>query len=416
MSPRVLLVGNSSYRNKGCEAIVRGTMAILGRALPEGFEAKAGLWESPETAREQGAKETDVHIKETFSLEEVPDRFTALWFAWQAWTRFRIDPLRLRSPLRRYSRWATAALEIGGDLYTLDYGFPTRFFDVDQYLQQHRIPVILWGASVGPFDAEPDFAEVALRHLQTLDGIFVRESDSLEYLQERGLDKILHYHPDPAFAMSPVRPNEDIVGFVGEGAIGINLSPLMAKYFSKSTVNSWEMTEEDVKPWRRFCGAVLEMIVRSSGRKLLLIPHVVSSNAAVDDYRFLLNLSGDVKNSLGCDVYCLPAGLTAAETKWCISRCSLFVGARTHSLIAALSSGVPTFSLSYSRKTRGINRDVFGNLDLCLDGGELTLEGFAERFDDFRRRELDLKMRFKEILPDLLAKTFGAGLELAQII
>ena len=49
------------------------------------------------------------------------------------------------------------------------------------------------------------------------------------------------------------------------------------------------------------------------------------------------------------------------ELKYVISRCSLFVGARTHATIAAYSSGVPTFVVGYSVKARGIARDLFGS-------------------------------------------------------
>jgi hypothetical protein len=38
--PHFLLVGNGPYLNRGCEAIVRGTMAILCQAFGEGFRVR----------------------------------------------------------------------------------------------------------------------------------------------------------------------------------------------------------------------------------------------------------------------------------------------------------------------------------------------------------------------------------------
>ena len=38
----------------------------------------------------------------------------------------------------------------------------------------------------------------------------------------------------------------------------------------------------------------------------------------------------------------------------------MFIGARTHATIAAYSTCVPTLVLSYSVKSRGIARDIFG--------------------------------------------------------
>ena len=43
--------------------------------------------------------------------------------------------------------------------------------------------------------------------------------------------------------------------------------------------------------------------------------------------------------------------------------CSFFVGARTHSTIAAYSSGVPTLVIGYSVKSRGIATDLFGTYE-----------------------------------------------------
>ena len=48
------------------------------------------------------------------------------------------------------------------------------------------------------------------------------------------------------------------------------------------------------------------------------------------------------------------------ELKGFIARCRFFVGARTHATIAAYSSCIPTFSVGYSIKAKGIAQDIFG--------------------------------------------------------
>ena len=63
-------------------------------------------------------------------------------------------------------------------------------------------------------------------------------------------------------------------------------------------------------------------------------------------------------------------GWNAAQLKQAIGHCHTFVGARTHSVIAALSSHVPALALAYSPKARGIHRDLLGHEDgvVPLDG------------------------------------------------
>ena len=51
------------------------------------------------------------------------------------------------------------------------------------------------------------------------------------------------------------------------------------------------------------------------------------------------------------------------ELKGYIARCRFFIGARTHSTIAAYSSGVPTLVLGYSVKSKGIAKDLFGTYE-----------------------------------------------------
>ena len=51
----------------------------------------------------------------------------------------------------------------------------------------------------------------------------------------------------------------------------------------------------------------------------------------------------------------------AMRLKGIISQCRFFVGARTHSTIAAYSCCVPTLVVGYSVKAKGIARDLFGS-------------------------------------------------------
>ena len=46
-----------------------------------------------------------------------------------------------------------------------------------------------------------------------------------------------------------------------------------------------------------------------------------------------------------------------------IAGCRIFIGARTHSVIAAYSSCVPTLAVGYSIKAKGIAKDIFGSYD-----------------------------------------------------
>jgi polysaccharide pyruvyl transferase WcaK-like protein len=88
------------------------------------------------------------------------------------------------------------------------------------------------------------------------------------------------------------------------------------------------------------------------------VPHVVWSNN--DDRKPLSMLYEEFKDTKRV-IFIEDA--PAEVLKGYISKCSFFVGARTHSTIAAYSSGVPTLVIGYSVKSRGIATDLFGTYD-----------------------------------------------------
>jgi colanic acid/amylovoran biosynthesis protein len=63
----------------------------------------------------------------------------------------------------------------------------------------------------------------------------------------------------------------------------------------------------------------------------------------------------------------MPNNLTAAQTKHVISQCRLLMATRTHATIAGFSTGIPTASLSCTRKALGINQDLFSHQRYVCD-------------------------------------------------
>ena len=58
--------------------------------------------------------------------------------------------------------------------------------------------------------------------------------------------------------------------------------------------------------------------------------------------------------------------LKADQTKYVIGLCDVFVGARMHACIAALSQGIPAIGIAYSRKFAGVF-ETFGVEALVFD-------------------------------------------------
>jgi polysaccharide pyruvyl transferase WcaK-like protein len=300
---------------------------------------------------------------------------------------------------------ARAVLSVGGDNYSLDYGIPKLFTDLDDVVLGKKRPLILWGASVGPFDRLPGYERYMKRHLRKVTAIFARESVSVGYLKKIGITGNVYQVADPAFLMDPVEPrNETKKLTIKHGAIGLNLSPLMARY----------VTGGDVPRWEQIAANIISSIVKKTNRPVYLIPHVTMPRS--NDFTFLENARNLTDSQIQREITLIPPGYNAAETKWIISNMSLFAGARTHSTIAALSSCVPTLSFAYSIKAKGINRDIFGHEDYCLNPVQLTPEIVTVCIESMLADAGGIKKELKEKIPFCQKSAMNAGKFLKEIL
>ena len=229
---------------------MRGTMVVLRHVFGEEFRVTLGTYETPEIVAEQAAGETDPLISHVALDPQPLRRWSLPWWRRQL-TRWVSRPPETYSMLRRAVCGRIAcAMQIGGDNYTLDYGKPTRFMQLDNYLRQQGTPVVLWGASVGPFEADPTFATEMYAHLPHDDGDLRAEIRFVRI--PRATPCRLQPLPDvgPGFCNGPAEPPPEKIGcVVPPGAIGLNLSPLMAKYVTAADLAAWvTLTQTLYKP------------------------------------------------------------------------------------------------------------------------------------------------------------------------
>ncbi|MCC7564718.1 MAG: polysaccharide pyruvyl transferase family protein [Methanomicrobiaceae archaeon] len=402
--PLFILAGNGPYENRGCEAIIRGTTQILRDSFCDPRFVCLSHYLSDRQYRRQCMQETDdsiVHLHSyRLNRKAIARHFWRPFYLGYAYDHFRRPwalKYRIYAQMLPYLDDAAAVLSVGGDNYSLDYGVTTLYTDLDDIAIEKRKPIVLWGASVGPFSALPDYERHMIGHLRKVTGILARESSTVEYLESIGVARNVHQIADPAFLMDAVRPEgiEDVLP-IQEGAIGLNLSPLMALY----------VTGGDLDAWVRMAARIISQIAAATEMPVYLIPHVTTPSA--NDHAFMqqaLSLAGERNDG----IIPVPPVYNAAETKWIIGRMALFAGARTHSTIAALSSGVPTLSFAYSIKARGINRDLFGHTDYCVDTADLDAGAVAGRIVSMLDESAAIRNELAAGIPDVRRAAKDAG-------
>lgn len=406
--PIFLLAGNGPYANRGCEAIVRGTVDVLSRRFPE---ARYILSSFGQSAFEEAAKETDSRI------EHLPDRtvyspprpgfLCSIWKTIFGPKDEKQDGAGIPYgvPIAALER-SDCALLLGGDNYTLDYGRPVSAVELGNALLSRGKPVVLWGASVGPFDKDPEFEEVMRGFLKSLSLVLVRESESLSYLASIGVRENVRRVSDPAFAMPAVRPSlsRKLETLIERGAVGLNLSPL-AGLCAGGSQSSWAALATEC----------IRALADADLGPVLLIPHVTINTAYDNDYRFLLECGRRVRG-WGSRIVLLPPSYSAAEYKWVISQLVVFCGARMHATIAALSSFVPTLSLGYSIKYQGLNHDIFGHKNWLIPMESLRPELLVDRVRQLVCERDTVVKHLGSRIPDFVRLAHDAAEHLAWVM
>jgi len=409
--PLFILAGNGPYENRGCEAIVRGTVKILREVFGDPQFICLSKFVSEEDFNKQRLMETDkgiVHLKlhgynKNSAIKNMHKPET-----WRYLYRHFFNPDAKKYQIFRdmipYLGEAAAVLSVGGDNYSLDYGVPTSYTGLDDVVLEKKRPIVIWGASVGPFDRMPDYEKYMSHHLKKVTGIYARESVTIEYLKSIGVADNVFPVADPAFVMNAVKPEKiDEILPIDEESIGINLSPLMARY----------VTGGDLQAWAEKSALIIGDVAEKTGMPVYLIPHVTTPNT--NDYTFMQKALSFIQNRHG-NIIEIPPRYNAQEMKWIISRMAVFAGARTHSTIAALSSGVPTLSFAYSIKAQGINRDLFGHTNCCLGPIDLETDHISSRIASILDDSINITKELADRIPLVQRAAENAGMLLKQHI
>jgi len=360
---RFYLAGQNNFGNRGCEALVRSTLEMLKAEFGEVEVLVPSYRPDLDTKQWPGAEKSGCRF-----VRAMPYPFEL-----KLWGRARqVLPLikhiyfprcTLPKDIERDIASCDALLVIGGDNIALDYGIESLLWHIRfaQNAQRMGKKIMVWGASIGPFTTEPAIERFVADFLRSADFITVRETISQKYLAEIGVRKNVSLVADSAFIMTP-QP-VDTVSFWPKGAeqgvLGFNISPLVQKF--RPAGEPHHVLQQEV-------AGFLRDILENSSISVLLLPHVDSLDGASENsdshyMREVLAMTGN----FGERIILAPNTLNAAQLKFVLSQCTYFIGARTHATIGALSCLVPTVSIAYSIKAKGLNRDLFGNEDLVLE-------------------------------------------------
>lgn len=388
MSKNILLFFHAGCLNRGCEAIVRTAIAETKSQFPNADIDLASF--RPET------DEVIAHlVREIFIQKSEPlKKYSLDWFMAALQIKFLKNEsfayCRMNKSIISKIKDYDVFISIGGDNYC--YGEIPEIYEINRLIKKAGKKLILWGASIG----EEDLTPAKIQDLQRFDLLLARETLTEKVLKNAGC-KNVKLVADGAFLMEKTElPLPE--GFIENKTLGFNFSPLIFGRNPQSKEAAFQLVEH---------------ILATTDFNMALVPHVTI--AISNDEETLKEFLEKYKETKR--VFLLPNNLNATEYKGYIARMRFFIGARTHATIAAYSTGVPTMVLGYSVKSKGIAKDIFGEVKLVLGIEEISdPEKLIAKFEEMKQEELMLKEILRNKIPHIKEMAQKAKSYLAEII
>ncbi len=383
---KIVMYMHAGSKNHGCEAIVNSLCHMIK--------------EKPVLVSYCGSEDEAYSLKalcEILSERKFEEHKIAhiMYYAYRLLTKDKESFIRYRYH-KVFSKYQVPlAISIGGDNYCYD-NMLSDLRLANSAFAKSAARTMLLGCSIEP---ELLRQEAIVDDLQKYHTIIARESITFEALNKSVHGPEILCFPDPAFTLQKKElPLPD--GFVQGNTIGMNISPMIQDNETNSGI-----TMENYKTLIRY-------IIEHTDCQVALIPHVVwERNDDRKPIRELYEYFKDTKRVIEI------ADGSCEELKGFISRCRMFVGARTHATIAAYSGLVPTLVVGYSVKARGIARDIFGTEEnyvipvQSLTAKEDLLKAFCWLMD----KEMEIRHTLQEVMPDYQKKALQTGKEVDRL-
>ena len=391
-----LFYGHGGSENRGCEAIVKTSINILRNS---NINNKIILSTFDEEADKKAGLAPNGYISDRFLRPKSMESYYSIFCA-KLLGRTDVEGKIMCKNLLKHlnnNRDYVLFFSIGGDNYC--YEPPAWLYTINEKIDKSDGKRILWGCSV----ESKTINDKMKRDLSKYCLITARESITYKALLDKRIDNKncrLKVYPDPAFLLNVdySKSNEHLA----DNVVGINLSHLVTWFENQGNIVNKNYYK------------LINYLLKSTDTNIALIPHVTIKGNS--DYDMMLPLYNEFK--VTGRIRIIDNTYTASEYKGIISRCRMFIGARTHATIAAYSTCVPTLAVGYSVKARGIARDIFGSEEnMVISVQSLKHEDdLVNAFKYIQENEEDIRKHLQEFMPSYIKKAWLAGEEVKKLL
>ncbi len=361
---KILITLNTLLYNRGSEAVLRSIVAIC------------RFWK-PDSEITVSTGEMGEILKDIPDVDRIVPRYDAKGGI---------------APLLEAAKEADVVLVTGADNYDSATGVAIMEEFDNQLFEVIKGRSVLYDLSLH----EKNFQDRTYEDMKRFDYLTVRESMTEKLFKEKFPAKEIRLYPDPAFLM-PMEKCALPYGFEPGKMIGVNISNLilLGRYGANEDLILQSYKE------------MIDYILKNTEYKVFLLQHIINNGFDQDAIRKLYAHYKEEERVL----FMRTEHLNSMQVKYLISKLSFLVTARTHASIAAYSTCVPTLVVSYSVKSLGIAKDLFGDyedyvlqLENMKDGIEL-----CEKFKYILTHEKEIKKHLQSVIPAYKLKALQFG-------
>ena len=349
--------------NKGCEALSYSFVEMLSNLTNENLE---------------------IHVFSYGELGNIPRQYSKFRFVWHR--------LNMKNPIflvemKRIFDSCKCVFDITyGDGFSDIYGkvWNANTDLAKQIANMSKASLVLLPQTYGPFYTKA-LKKWATHIIKNSYLVFSRDRQSAQEMSALGIGNVV-VATDLAFALPYYKEKYDLTS--DKRKIGFNVSSLLwdGGHNIKLKVN-----------YREYCRQIVKKYSEDSETEIHIIPHVIDEvnyNSLENDSRVCKIL----KEEFPCAILA-PDFKDPIEAKSYISNMDVFIGARMHSTIGAISAGVATIPFSYSKKFEGL----FGNLNYpyVISATKLDTDVAVRQTEHYVDDKDILSKALKKMMPEI---------------
>jgi polysaccharide pyruvyl transferase WcaK-like protein len=315
----------------------------------------------------------------------------------------------------------------GGDSFSDIYGLRRYVFGVLPIIVTILLGkrLVLLPQTYGPYNAWLARA-IARWIIVRSSSVLSRDKESIKLIHkllgDRAGSITAAFCPDVAFTLPSVFPSGYSIYppadlFDGESLVGINVNGLLF-HGGYTGDNMFGLKFE----YKTFILKLIDRLMQETSSRMLLVPHTYGEKGNVNsDPEASMQVYEALKQKYENRLYVLTGEYREHEIKGAIGKCDFFIGSRMHACIAAISQGIPTAAVAYSKKFIGVFEGV-GLEHMVVDARALSSDEAITRIVDLFKnhdsekvsmnQKIDLaKNKVRETFKNLFSRSSGRETE-----